>query len=113
MPEASLAMSGCKPPSGDSAANDDFGIMRLGSTRIGTRGVVTAIDARHADGTPAPELERILLEIGFVEGARIEVLHEGPFGRDPIAIRVDDMRVALRRSEASSVVIRPESSEDA
>jgi ferrous iron transport protein A len=49
------------------------------------------------------ELERRLLEIGFVEGARIEILHEGPIGRDPICVRLDDMRVALRRREAASV----------
>jgi len=54
----------------------------------------------------ADELERRLLEMGFVEGARIEVLHEGLFGRDPIAVRVDDTRVALRRREAGAVTVR-------
>jgi ferrous iron transport protein A len=53
------------------------------------------------------ELERLLLEIGFVEGARVEILHEGPFGRDPIAVRVDDMRVALRRREAAAIFLQP------
>jgi ferrous iron transport protein A len=52
------------------------------------------------------ELERRLLELGFVEGARIELLHEGLFGRDPIAMKVDDMRVALRRHEAASLTVR-------
>jgi ferrous iron transport protein A len=40
-----------------------------------------------------------------VEGARVEVLHEGPISGDPIAVRVDDMRVALRRSEAMNVIL--------
>jgi ferrous iron transport protein A len=53
------------------------------------------------------ELERRLLEIGFVEGALVEVLHEGFIGGDPIAIRVDDMSVALRRREANVVMVRP------
>jgi ferrous iron transport protein A len=44
--------------------------------------------------------------LGFVEGARVELLHEGLFGRDPIALKVDDMRVALRRHEAASLTIR-------
>ena len=52
------------------------------------------------------ELERRLLELGFVEGAEVELLHEGLFGRDPIALKVDDMRVALRRREAASLIIR-------
>jgi len=49
------------------------------------------------------ELERRLLEFGFVEGARIEVLHEGAIRRDPIAVKLDDMRVALRRRDAEDV----------
>lgn len=63
-------------------------------------------------GAPGPadeharELERRLIELGFVEGARVELLHEGLFGRDPIAMKVDDMRVALRRHEAASLSVR-------
>ncbi|MDO9224275.1 MAG: FeoA family protein, partial [Caulobacter sp.] len=61
-------------------------------------------DARGA--LTAEELERRLLELGFVEGARVEVLHEGLFGRDPMALRLDDsMRVALRRREASALEV--------
>jgi len=52
------------------------------------------------------ELERRLLEMGFVEGARVEVLHEGFLGRDPIAVQLDDMRIALRRREAADVMVR-------
>ena len=33
----------------------------------------------------------------------------GLFGRDPIAMKVDDMRVALRRHEAASLTVRFES----
>lgn len=54
------------------------------------------------------ELELRLLEFGFVEGARVEVLHEGPLGGNPIAVKVDGMRIALRRSEAMNVILTPE-----
>jgi ferrous iron transport protein A len=57
------------------------------------------------EGLTAAELERRLLEIGFLEGAAVEVLHEGPLGRDPIAIRLNDVRVALRRREAMAVLV--------
>jgi len=57
-------------------------------------------------GLPPAELQRRLLEMGFVEGARVEILHEGFIGRDPICVRLDDMRVALRRREARSVLVR-------
>jgi len=36
------------------------------------------------------------------------VLHEGALRRDPIAVRLDDMRVALRRRDAEDVWIRLE-----
>ena len=45
-------------------------------------------------------------EIGFVEGARVRVLHEGLFGRDPMAVMVDDTRIALRRREAADILVR-------
>ncbi|MDX1802856.1 MAG: FeoA family protein [Alcanivorax sp.] len=76
----------------------------LGQGRVGTRGTVLGLDVAGHDA----DLERLLLEIGFVEGARVEVLHQGPFGRDPIAVRVDDMRVALRRREARAIMIQPD-----
>ena len=57
-------------------------------------------------GKGAGDLERRLLEIGFVEGARLRVLHEGPFRRDPMAVMVDDTRIALRRREAADILVR-------
>jgi ferrous iron transport protein A len=56
-------------------------------------------------GLGAEELQRRLLELGFVEGARLEVLHEGLIRHDPIAVRLDDMRVALRRRDAEDVFV--------
>jgi ferrous iron transport protein A len=81
---------------------------RLGDVQPGFRGVSTAVrrPSGSAPGATDPEeLELRLLEFGFVEGAQVEVLHEGPIGGDPIAVRVDDMRVALRRSEAMNVIL--------
>jgi ferrous iron transport protein A len=86
-------------------------VRRLADVRRGARGVVLAVSPETMAGVPEAEreeLERRLLEIGFVEGARIEVLHEGFIGRDPIAVRLDDMRVALRRREAQGVLVRLE-----
>ena len=37
--------------------------------------------------------------------ARIEILHEGAFGRDRIAIRVNDATIALRRREAMAILV--------
>jgi ferrous iron transport protein A len=57
-------------------------------------------------GLPTAELERRLIELGFTEGASVEILHEGIIGRDPIAVRVNNATVALRRREAMAVFVR-------
>ena len=61
----------------------------------------------HAILTGGPELERRLIELGFVEGAKVELLHEGLFGGDPIAVRVADTTIALRRREAMAILVSP------
>lgn len=52
------------------------------------------------------EFEKRLLEIGLDIGTPVTFLHEGPFGQDPIAIRIRNCyTVALRRSEAQVIQI--------
>lgn len=78
----------------------------LGEAPRGFRGRISGI---HVNGysslLSADELETRLVELGFVEGARIEILHEGAFGQDPIAIRVNDATIALRRREAMAILV--------
>ncbi|WP_339915269.1 FeoA family protein [uncultured Brevundimonas sp.] len=80
--------------------------IQLNLARRGDRGVIVRVGAHCHHDEHAVELERRLLELGFVEGARVELLHEGLFGRDPMAMKIDDMRVALRRHEAASLSLR-------
>jgi len=78
----------------------------LGLERKGFRGRIHTISAAAtASDVKAAELERRLLELGFVEGAHVEILHEGPLGRDPIAVRVNNTTIALRRREAMAVLV--------
>jgi ferrous iron transport protein A len=78
----------------------------LGVAPVGFRGRIQAIVAgRIAAGMPAPELERRLIELGFVEGADVEVLHQGLFGGDPIAVRVAHTTIGLRRREAMAILV--------
>jgi len=84
------------------------GSSRLGTLGRGARGRVIgiAVGPAHTRNAVDPhELERRLLEMGFVEGAHFEILHEGPVRRDPIALRLDDTRVALRRREAHALIV--------
>jgi ferrous iron transport protein A len=78
----------------------------LGDAPVGFRGYIVALDVTTAlnAGLPGPELERRLIELGFVEGAKVELLHQGLFGGDPIAVRVAASTIALRRREAMAIV---------
>lgn len=82
--------------------------IRLGRGARGLRGTVLRVGATGGDtySETALELERQLLEIGFVEGASVEIIHEGFIRGDPIAVKLDDMRVALRRRDAEAILIR-------
>lgn len=87
-------------------------LVRLSDASVGDRGVIVQVrGAEHIiGGLGEEELQRRLLELGFVEGAQLHVLHEGLIGHDPIAVRLDDMRVALRRRDAENVIVRLEPS---
>jgi ferrous iron transport protein A len=78
----------------------------LGLARRGFRGRVSAImvDGDHL-GVSATEIERRLLEFGIVEGVSVQILHEGPLGGDPIAVRVNGTTIALRRREAMAIIV--------
>ncbi|HVI32604.1 MAG TPA: FeoA family protein [Phenylobacterium sp.] len=94
------------------AADADGRLVRLSAAAPGDRGVIVDVraESRPGDhGVGVEELQRRLLEFGFVEGAHLEVLHEGLIRRDPIAVRLDDMRVALRRRDADDVWVLLES----
>ncbi len=78
----------------------------LGLAKRGYSGVIRRIDAgATGSALSAVELESRLIEFGFVEGARVEVLHEGAVGRDPIAVRVENITIAVRRREAMAIIV--------
>lgn len=62
----------------------------------GQKAVITGIDEGN-------EIYLRLHEMGFDEGINIEVIQIGPFGGDPLAVNVDGVVIALRRSEAAKV----------
>jgi ferrous iron transport protein A len=80
--------------------------MPLGLARRGYSGVIQQLSASKAGSALSDvELESRLIELGFVEGARVEILHEGVVGRDPIAVRVDNVTIAVRRREAMAIIV--------
>jgi ferrous iron transport protein A len=69
----------------------------------GQHATIVAIDRAGLD----PDTARRLHELGFDEGVDIELLHRAPFGGDPLAVRVGNMVVAVRRSMAALIEIEP------
>lgn len=78
----------------------------LGLARRGFTGVIQHLSTGKSGSALSDiELESRLIELGFVEGAKVEVLHEGIIGRDPIAVRVENVTIAVRRREAMAIIV--------
>lgn len=55
----------------------------------------------------APDEAKRLRALGIDEGARVAIAHRGVFGgRDPIALMIGRMSLALRRSHAAAMTVR-------
>mgnify|MGYP002781388115 CR=1 FL=1 len=78
--------------------------MLLESLRSGVAATIRAIDWDRLDPACAARLR----DFGFDEGVAIRSMHSGPFGRDPLAVKVGRMTVAIRRVHARAITIIPE-----
>jgi len=78
-------------------------VISLDQLKVGTKARVLAIDWPALNDAESCRLRHF----GFDEGIIVEPLHRGPFGRDPIAIRVGRMTVAIRRRHAGAVRVAP------
>ena len=76
--------------------------LRIDELPNGRRAVIAEI-GRDGDARTV----RRLHELGFDEGVDVEVLHRGPVGGCPIALRVGNMTVALRRAQAAMIAVEP------
>ena len=66
------------------------------------RAEIVAIDW----GALSPEEAKRLRALGVDEGARVAVAHRGIFGgRDPLAILIGRMTLAMRRSHAAAMTV--------
>ena len=71
--------------------------------QVGTKARVLSIEWQNLEDAEACRLRHF----GFDEGIAVEPLHLGPFGRDPIAVRVGRMTVAIRRKHAAAIRVIP------
>ncbi len=75
--------------------------LRLDQLAFRTPATVTGIEWSSLTTTEA----RRLRNLGLDEGVRIEALHGGPIGRDPLAAKIGRMTVAIRRNNAQAVLV--------
>lgn len=78
-------------------------LVSLDHLPVGTSARIISVDWDALDEGESCRLKHF----GFDEGVIVEPLHLGPFGRDPIAIRVGRMTVAIRRKHARAVIVGP------
>jgi ferrous iron transport protein A len=76
----------------------------LDQLKLGTRARIAAIDWAALGESEANRLK----QFGFDEGVAIEPLHLGPFGKDPLAVKVGRMTVAIRKAQAKAVKVTTE-----
>jgi ferrous iron transport protein A len=82
----------------------------LAQLHKGARGLVRGVAETQGSGATIGDvagstIARRLVELGFVQGERIEVIEEVRPGGDPIAVRIGSSIFALRRREAQAVMI--------
>jgi ferrous iron transport protein A len=73
-------------------------VIPLSSLPRGRRARISAIEGGEA-------FARKLLEMGVEEGQEVAIMHKGPLGGDPLAIRMHDRTIALRRRDASHIAV--------
>ena len=62
---------------------------------------ITGVDWQQLDPGTADRLR----DFGVDEGVTIQLMHCGPVGRDPLALKIGRMTVALRKSQASAIQV--------
>ena len=87
----------------NAAPPSDAFAVPLDSLAVGRRARIASVDWASLEEAEACRLRHF----GFDEGVAIEPLHLGPFGRDPLAVRVGRMTVAIRRAHARAVHVIP------
>ena len=80
--------------------------MELTSLKPGQHGRVVGIESTPSLRTDLVDtLSRRLMELGFIPGTIVTMMHRAPLARDPISVNVRGMHIALRRNEAKLIRI--------
>ena len=76
--------------------------MTLDELPTGTLATIASVDWAALASDEAKRLQAL----GLDEGAQVSIAHRGVFaGRDPLAVRVGSMTVAIRRGHARAIAL--------
>lgn len=89
---------------------DFLPVRALSDLHAGARGTVAEVreDGAILDDETGATVVMRLIEIGFVPGERFEIIAESRPGGDPLAVRIGGSCFALRRREASAIMVQVE-----
>lgn len=84
-------------------------LISLDQMHIGECGIIKKIDnevINNLDKNLSYEIISQILEMGFIEEAKVKVMHKGVFN-NPIAVRINNSnnKVVLRKSEARLILV--------
>ena len=68
--------------------------------------IITELQQHNVFGKQEATVTNRLKELGFLPGAALEIIGFGLLGRDPIAVRINGTKFALRKAEASKVMVQ-------
>jgi ferrous iron transport protein A len=77
--------------------------LNLTQCKKGNKLIVKSVMKQPLFGNNDEGVSLRLKELGFLPGAEIEVIGFGLFGADPLAVKVNGTKFALRRAEAAKI----------
>lgn len=87
------------------SAENFAGRKKLGELKKGQKGLIVKVCCGLPEKQGEHDCSSRLMEMGLVEGALVEVVHEAPFFGDPIAVQVQNTLLGIRRKEANQVEV--------
>lgn len=81
--------------------------LRLDQVRKGDTVRVTGLVEQPLFGSQDERISLRLKELGFLPGAQLTVIGFGFLGADPLAVKVNGTKFALRRAEAAKICVEP------
>lgn len=82
-------------------------MITLDQLRQGSKADIVEIRANTSFGVNDAVVTQRLKELGFLPGALVSVIGFGFLGKDPMAVKLGNTKFALRKQEASKIVVTP------